>query len=68
MLIPILILLFLVALAFSLLIKWIVFYHFKKFSLPEDPMVKKIIKLHKWGTIIIVSFCVLILIFGIIKT
>lgn len=62
MLAQILIVAFVVALAFSLIIKWIVSYHFRKFALPEDKMAKKIISRHKWGTIVIALFCVALLI------
>lgn len=66
MLLKILLIVFLLALGVSLVIKFTVFYHFRKFSLSEDPRVQKIISLHKWGTIIIVLFCVFLLALALI--
>ncbi len=68
MLVQILIFFFVIALAISLVIKFTVIYHFRKFSLPEDPAVKKIISLHKWGTIIIALFCVFLLVLFAVNT
>ena len=68
MLIQILAVLFVIILAASLIIKFTVIYHFKKFSLPEDPTAKKIIFLHEWGTIIIVLLCVFLLVLFAVNT
>ncbi len=68
MILKALIFIFIVVVVIALVIKFTVLYHFKKFSLPEDPMCKKILKLHKQGTIVLSLLgLIFLIIFIVIK-
>ncbi len=60
-----LIIIFALVSLFALIISMVIFYHFKKFSLPGDPFPVKILSIFKWGTLILlfVSFIFLIILF-----
>jgi len=52
---------FLIAI-FSIVSSFIIFYHFKKFNLPDDKEGMKFLLIFKWGTIVLLSISFLFLI------
>ncbi len=50
----ILIFLSIAVILFSLILAIIIFYHFKRFTLPADPNVKKVLNIFKFGMIILI--------------
>ncbi len=58
----ILITFFVLASAFSLFIKVVIFHHFKKFSLPGDHVPMKVLSIFKKGSIILMFFTFVFLI------
>ncbi len=60
-----LIIMFALASLFSLGVGVIIFYHFKKFSLPDDFFSIRILTISKWGTValLFISFIFLIILF-----
>lgn len=51
---------FIVALI-SIKVGLIVFYHFKKFDLPDNDKAKRFLSIYKWGSILLISISFIIL-------
>lgn len=51
---------FIVALI-SIKVGLVVFYHFKKFNLPDNEKANKFLSIYKWGTIVLISVSFIIL-------
>ena len=46
----------------SIKVGLIVFFHFKKFQLPDNEKAKKLLSIYKWGSIVLISVSFVLLI------
>ena len=67
MLEEILIFLSLLAISATIVIGIIIFFHFKEFSLPEDKLAKKILKIFGIGALFLSLFNIFLLVFNLFK-
>ena len=51
-----------VAALISIKVGLIVFFHFKKFKLPDNDKAKRFLSIYKWGSIILISISFVLLI------
>lgn len=63
----ILVLLSFAAILFMVAIGIVIFFHFRRFSLPEDPLTKRILNIFEIGSLFLILFNIVLLALNLLK-
>lgn len=63
----ILVLLSFAAILFMAVIGIVIFFHFKRFSLPEDPLAKRVLSIFEIGSLFLILFNIVLLALNLLK-